>query len=124
MSRRRSRPREMNPSARFDLLWRVIVAAFTILSATRLIPDPLLLLKASGLALPEQANPRSQQPPRDQAAQTGKDRFPYKQRAQSIGNGAPHDRVADYDREETHPADHEKPPQPTCMVLNKPIMGA
>jgi len=53
MSRFRSRPNEMNASARFDLLWRVIVAAFTfiLLQAVLLILNPLLPANAAGFAL-------------------------------------------------------------------------
>ena len=53
MSRLRSRPKEMNASAKFDLLWRVIVAAFTsaLLQASFLVLNPFLLANAAVFAM-------------------------------------------------------------------------
>src|SRR6266705_3914150 len=94
MSRRRSRPSEINASARFDLLRRVIVAAFTSYpSASGLILDRALLINSTAFTLPVQANPRSQQPASNKTAQNNKEAFPKKERHQTIRNGAAHNGI-------------------------------
>src|ERR1044071_5271164 len=104
MSRLRSRPSEMNAKARFDLLWRVIVAAFTFafLPAGFLILDPFLLIHATSFALPKQTDPRSQKPASDDSPEKSKTEFPQEKCAQSIRDCAAHDGVADHDRKKMH----------------------
>src|ERR1044071_9490323 len=99
MSRLRSRPKEMNARARFDLLWRVMVAAFMFASlwADFLISDPFFLVYATSFALPKSTNPRGQKPAGDDSAEKSKTEFPQKKCAQSIRDCATHNGVADHD---------------------------
>src|ERR1700722_14634096 len=95
MSFRRSRPSATKASARFDLLSRVIFAAFT---ARRLILnlglDPLFLVRAPGFALPEKTDPGSKKPSRNQPAQANVNYFPCDHRHGAIGDGATDNGVA------------------------------
>src|SRR5207247_2014823 len=106
MSRLRSRPNEMNARARFDLLWRVMVAAFTFafLQADFLISDPFLLFHPGSFELPKETNPRGQKPAGDDSAEKSKTEFPEEKCAQSIRDCATHDGVADHDAKKVDPA--------------------
>src|SRR5712691_11631006 len=109
MSRRRSRPSEIKANARFELISRVIFAAFTMEGQGGLILDPTLLFDAASFALTKQTDPRGQQPAGDETARTNENGFPDDQRDQPVGNCAAHDRVADHEEEKVQGADEQKP---------------
>src|ERR1700730_490900 len=98
MSRRRSRPSETKASARFDLLCRVILAAFTVPLVSS-IPNPSFLIKPASLALAKQNYPRGEKPARDQAAREDENTFPNDECQCAIGNCASHNRIAGHDKE-------------------------
>src|SRR2546430_13141472 len=109
MSLRRSRPSATKASARFDLLSRVILAAFT---DGRLVLDlgldPPLLIRAPRFALAEKTNPRRQQPAGDQAARAYINNFPRDHAHRPIGHGAQHDGVAGDEQEIMERGDKKK----------------
>src|SRR5687767_5388620 len=110
MSSRRSRPSATKARARFDLLSRVIFAAFT---GWRLIfyfgLNPGLLADAADLALAEQANPRGQQPPGDESAQANVNNLPGDDAHHPIGDGRAHNHVTRRQKEIMQPGDDEEP---------------
>src|SRR5882724_9731912 len=126
MSRLRSRPKEMNASAKFDLLWRVIVAAFTsaLLQASFLVLNPFLLVNAAVFAMAKQTHPRSQKPSGNHSAKKSKTEFPQKECAQTIGNCAAYDGVADHDRKKMQPANDQKPDEAACILTDELGVGA
>src|ERR1051326_8139274 len=126
MSRLRSRPNEMNAKARFDLLWRVMVAAFTfaLLLAELLILDPSFLVYAARFALPKYTDPRSQKPAGDDSTEESKTEFPEKKRAQSICDCAAQYRVADHDQGKVDSANDQKPAQTSCVFAHELAVGA
>src|ERR1700694_1872633 len=110
MSFRRSRPSATKASARFDLLSRVIFAAFT---AGRLILnlglDPRFLVHAPVFALAEKTNPGSQEPSRNQSAQADVNHFPRDHRHGAIRDGAADDGVARDQEKIMERRDEKKP---------------
>src|SRR5688572_23051825 len=110
MSSRRSRPRATNASARFDLLSRVIFAAFT---GSRLILNlglnPGLLADAADLALAKQANPRGQEPASNESAQADVNYFPGDHAHHPVGHGGAHNDVTCRQKEVVQPGDDEEP---------------
>src|SRR5438067_12496073 len=95
MSLRRSRPSATKASARFDLLSRVILAAFTV---GRLILDlgldPPFLVRAPRFALAEKTDSRSQEPARNQSQCAHINNSPRYHAHRPIGHAAQHDAVA------------------------------
>src|ERR1700736_5997392 len=106
MSRRRSRPSETKASARFDLLCRVIFAAFT-LALVSSIPDPGFLIQPASLALSKQANPRGKEPAGYQTTRADENTFPNNEREKAVGNRSTRNRIASRDKEEMQRADKQ-----------------
>src|SRR5438067_11937604 len=115
MSRRRSRPSETKASARFDLLVRVILAAFTIFFG-RSIFNPRLFINVAGFAATEQADPRREQPSGNKTADQNEERFPDDHRDQAIGDRAPNNRVGHGQKKEMDGADEKKPADPAHII--------
>src|SRR2546430_464490 len=124
MSLRRSRPSATKASARFDLLSRVILAAFT---AGRLVLDlrldPSFLVRAPGFALAEQTNPRSQEPAGNQSPRAHINDFPRNHTHRPIGHRAQHDGVAADEREIMERGHEKKPAKPKQVRANEFLMG-
>src|SRR6266404_7055196 len=124
MSFRRSRPSAMKASARFDLLSRVILAAFT---AGRLILnlglDPRFLVRAPGLALPEETNPGSKEPSRNQPAQANVNYLPRDHSHRAIRDGAADNGVAGDQEKIMERRDEKKPAEPKQIGADKFLMG-
>src|SRR6266542_2923140 len=126
MSRLRSRPNEMNARARFDLLSRVMVAAFTFafLQADFLILDPFLLVYEASFALPKSTDPRGQKPAGDDSTEKSETEFPEEKCAQSISNCAAYDGIADHDPKKMHSANDQKPPETASILADELGVGA
>src|SRR2546430_853336 len=120
MSLRRSRPSATKASARFDLLSRVILAAFT---AGRLILDlgldPSFLVRAPRFALAEETDPRRQEPARDQSPRARINNFPRNHAHRPIGHGAQHDGVAGDEKEIMEGGDKKKPAKSKQVRANE-----
>src|SRR5438067_12576677 len=120
MSLRRSRPSATKASARFDLLSRVILAAFTV---GRLILDlgldPPFLVRAPRFALAEETNPRSQEPAGDQAPRAHINNVPRDHAHRPIGQGAQHDGVAGDEKEIMERGHEKKPAEPKQVRANE-----
>src|SRR3954471_18872965 len=115
MSFRRSRPSATKASARFDLLSRVILAAFT--AGTLILDlglDPLFLGDPAILALPEETNPGREQPTGNEPARQNVNDFPHDHAHGPITNCRSNHRVRSNEekimdcRDQQKPADAEK----------------
>src|SRR5258708_909802 len=124
MARGRSRPKETKASARFDLLSRVILAAFTTKRERELVLNPTLLIDVPGLAAPEEANPAGEQPTGDEAARANEHAFPEHHRNDPVGNGAANYRIARHEEEKMQRANEQKPTDPSRVLPEKFSMRA
>src|SRR5688500_2939540 len=124
MASRRSFPSATKASARFDLLSRVIFAAFT---GSPLIfnlgLNPGLLADAADLALAEQTNPRGQEPAGDESAQANVDYLPGDHAHHPVGDGGPHNRVTRRQKEIVQPGDEEEPAETKEVRSDELLMG-
>src|SRR5438105_5387292 len=118
----------MKASARFDLLSRVIFAAFIVPKVERSIhhsiSDPRFLIRAPGFTLAEETNPRSQQPARDQSAGEDIKDFPDDYRDHAIGDGGPDDGIAGGEKEKMQRRDEQEPAETESISPNEFAMSA
>src|SRR6266566_5299509 len=85
--------------------------------------DPSLLVRASGFALTEETDPRSQEPARDQSPRAHINDFPRDHAHRPIGHGAQHDGVAGDEKEIMERGDKKKPAEPKQVRANEFLMG-
>jgi hypothetical protein len=86
--------------------------------------DPTFLSDAAGFGLPEQTDPRSEQPPRDETAQANENAFPNNQKHDPIGDRAPSHGIESHNEAKMKSADQEEPAKPAAIATDKLKMRA
>src|SRR5262249_38762624 len=97
----------------------VVAFTFAFSPGDLSVLNPFLLVNTAGFTLSKQADPCRQKPAGHHSTETSKTEFPQEKCAQSIGNRAAQNSIANHDAIKVNPANRKKPRQSAGVFLDE-----